>query len=123
VMKYNSITRNGGQRIGSPLLVVHGQNDPLVDFNLTAQAVNATVSLYPSSQLQVLRLPNTTHVSALTGSQRVWMDWIADRFAGLGVKPYSDSSDSTAFLARPASAYVSELNWYVGLATESYETP
>ncbi|PQE13484.1 secretory lipase protein [Rutstroemia sp. NJR-2017a WRK4] len=123
VIKYNSITRNGGQKIGGPLLVVHGEIDPLIDFNLTAEAVNATVSLYSSSQLEFLRLPNTTHVSALTGSQRVWMDWIAGRFAGLEVKPYSESSDSTVVHARPASTYGSELNWYIELATESYETP
>lgn len=123
VTRYNSITRNGGHRISGPLLIVHGESDPLLNFELTVEAVNATVSLYPSSQLEFLRLPNTSHVPALTGSQRVWMDWVADRFAGLDVEPFNENSTSTAVLARPASAYVPELNWFVGLATEPYQTP
>ncbi|KAK8910762.1 hypothetical protein ACHAO1_006304 [Botrytis cinerea] len=123
VKKYNLITKSGGRRILGPLLVVHGEDDPLLKFELTVNAVNATVSLYPSSQLEFLRLPNTSHVPALTGSQRVWMDWIADRFSGLEVESFNENSTSTAVLARPASAYAPELNWFVGLATEPYQTP
>jgi hypothetical protein len=103
------------------MLVIHGKADPLLSVDLTISAVNATVSLFPASEIDFHLLPNTSHVPALTGSQRIWMDWIAERFKGESVKAYSETI--TADLARPPSAYSPELNWYIGLATESYETP
>jgi pimeloyl-ACP methyl ester carboxylesterase len=123
VLKYNSLTANGGRKISAPLLVIHGENDQLVNFQVTVDAVNNTTSLYPQSQLEFLRLPNTSHIAALTGSQPVWMDWVADRFAGLEVKFFNKTSICTAQHARPITAYSPDLNWFVGLATQPYETP
>ncbi|TVY93728.1 hypothetical protein LAWI1_G001868 [Lachnellula willkommii] len=121
VQKYQALTANGGKEIAGPMLVVHGEADPLLDVNLTKSAVQETVSRFPSSQLDFHLLPNTSHVPALTGSQSIWMDWIAERFKRSPVLPYS--GPITAVLARPASSYSPELNWFVGLATQSFETP
>ncbi|KAM3082874.1 hypothetical protein ACMFMF_002523 [Clarireedia jacksonii] len=125
VLKYINLTANYNQQIGGPLLIIHGETDPLLNINLTVTAVNATTSRYPTSQLEFLRLPNTSHIPAITGAQSVWMDWIADRFKGVSVLPFNKNKKAItqAVLARPAAAYAPELNWYVELATESYETP
>jgi pimeloyl-ACP methyl ester carboxylesterase len=125
VRKYNNLTANYDQKIGGPLLIVHGEADPLLSINLTVAAISATTSKYPTSQLEFLRLPSTSHNAALTGGQSVWMDWIADRFKGVPVLPFSKNKKAIteAGVARPAAAYVPELNWYIELATESYETP
>ncbi|PQE17199.1 secretory lipase protein [Rutstroemia sp. NJR-2017a BVV2] len=125
VRKYNNLTANYDQKIGGPLLIVHGEADSLLSINLTVAAVSATISRYPTSQLEFLRLPSTSHNAALTGGQSVWMDWIADRFKGVPVLPFNKNKRAIteAVVARPASAYVPELNWYIELATESYETP
>ncbi|PQE26161.1 secretory lipase protein [Rutstroemia sp. NJR-2017a BBW] len=125
VRKYNNLTANYDQKIGGPLLVVHGEADPLLNINLTVTAITATTSRYPSSQLEFLRLPSTSHNAALTGGQSVWMDWIADRFKGVPVLPFNKNKKAIteAGVARPGSAYVPEVNWYIELAMEPYETP
>jgi len=103
------------------MLVIHGQADLNLDVNLTIAAVNETVSLFPLSEISLHLLPNTAHVAAMTGSQHVWMEWIADRFAGRPAKSYSGAS--VAVPARPTSSYSPEINWYIGHATESFHTP
>lgn len=113
MLKYTSITANGGQKISEPLLVIHGEGDNGLDFRLTKKAVDETVSRFPASQLQFVQLPHSTHGGALTGSQRVWMEWIADRFAGKPAEAFNENSTSVLVPARPASAYVLDRNWVI----------
>lgn len=80
--KHQHLTSNGGKAIKGPLLVTHGKSDPVLSATVVENAVKKTVDRFPSSQIQYVSLPNVTHVSALAASQRLWMDWIADRFAG-----------------------------------------
>lgn len=121
VRKFQDLVANGGKKIAGPLLVIHGQADANIDVNLIIAAVNETVSLFPSSEINFHLLPKTSHVATPTGSQHVWMDWIADRFAGRQAKPYQGAS--VAVPARPASSYSPELNWYIERATKSFHAP
>lgn len=119
--KYADLTRNGGKQIEGPLLVIHGEADPM---NLPASvdsAVQKTAELFPKSQLEYVSLPHVTHQPALAGSQRLWMSWIRDRFAGVHVEPGFMRTQLTS--ARPGDAYHSGQNWYLQPATQFYHAP
>lgn len=80
--RYLHEVENGGRAVGGPLLVIYGETDLQVSIKGTVDAVEETGRLFPGSQLEFVRLPGVSHVPAMTATQRVWMDWIADRFAG-----------------------------------------
>ena len=119
--RYLHEVENGGREIGGPLLVIHGESDFQVNIKGTVDAVEETKRLFPDSQLEFVRLPGVSHVPAMTASQRVWMDWIADRFAGREVK--KGVTTRTLSAARPEASYQQEHNWYLEAATEPYHAP
>ncbi|KAK3169218.1 hypothetical protein OEA41_008601 [Lepraria neglecta] len=121
LQKHGKLTSNGGKPIKGPLLVIHGESDRMNSPAAVKIAVEKTASLFPSSQLEVIWLPHVTHAPALGASQRLWMDWIADRFAGVEVKPGCQTSQLAS--ARPAMAYHKEQNWYLEAASQFYHTP
>lgn len=111
---------NGGQEISGPLLILQGTDDEILNFNVTVQQVENTITRFPNSEIQFTALPNIKHIPALQASQPQWMDWIADRFAS---KSTSGFSNTTASPARPATAQQSTLNYFVAVVTEIFETP
>lgn len=121
IRKYGLSTANGGKPIKGPLLVIHGESDVMNSAVTVADAVERTADIFPSSQLEFVSLPHVTHTPALGASQRLWMDWIRDRFAGVEVKPRYQRSSLTS--ARPDTAYHKEMNWYLEPATQFYHTP
>lgn len=127
-IKYNDLIMNGGKEIAGPLLIIHGEEDPLINFHLTEKAVYDTVKTYPNSQLEFLRLPNT-HDSAITDSQWVWMDWIKERFDGREVGRCREANgdrkvkwDRNIALGRPEETYGFETTFYLAHVTEIYHT-
>lgn len=121
IQEWQALTVSGGREIAGPLLVFHGENDPILTFNLTVAAVEDTILKFPNSQIEFIALPNVTHVPSLQAAQPLWMDWIAARFAG---EPISNSSVlSTAEPAKPLEAQETAFNYYIGLATEFYQIP
>ena len=121
IQKFQSLTANGHTRIEGPLLVLHGEADPILSIQMTIDAVNQISELFPLSQLNFISLSNVSHVPAMTSSQRLWMEWIGDRFAGRPAEP--QCKRSTLAPAKSGMSYQPELNWFVGLATEFYQTP
>ena len=121
VQKYQAMISNGGKKIAGPLLVVHGAADDKLSSAATTAAVDKTAEAFPESQLEYLLIPNVTHVPALQASQRLWMEWIADRFAGREVKHQVQRRELTG--ARPAASYQKEQNWYLEPATQFYHAP
>ena len=122
LQKYNSLASQGGKKIGSPLLVVHGEDDERLDVNATTEAVEGTSKNFPSSQIECVLLPGITHTPALTASLKLWMDWIADRFAGKEIE--SGHQRITKLTpARPTACYKGEQNWYMEAATQFYHAP
>lgn len=111
-------TSNGGNAIKGPLLITHGKSDPVLSVAVVDAAVKRTCDLFPSSQIEYISLPGVTHVSALAASQRLWMDWIAARFAGENVKSTYDCYELAN--ARPESSQQSAQNWYLESATQPY---
>ena len=120
-LQYQALTSNGGKAINGPLLVTHGKSDPVLSVAVVENAVKRTADLFPSSQIEYASLPNVTHVSALAASQRLWMDWIGDRFAGRVVESTCHSHELAC--ARPDDSRQSDQNWYLESATQPYHAP
>ena len=121
VQSYHARISNGGKPIKGPLLVIHGESDDRISSKSAIESANATAELYPSSQLELVVIPNVTHVPALQASQRLWMEWIADRFAGREAE--SGYKHTKLSPARPSASYQSEQNWYIAPATDFYHAP
>lgn len=121
IQKYNKNASLAGKEIAGPLLVVHGQADDRLGVAHVTSAVQSTIKSFPQASIDYVVLPSVTHAPALTASQRIWMDWIADRFAGRELQPGLRRTKLTP--AKPIETYQSELNWYVTPATQSYHTP
>jgi len=116
---WQNLTANGGKPVAGPFLVLQGESDPLVPYPITTAAVNSTCTAYPKTQLEYVTFANVTHIPVLFASQRIWLDWIDDRFAD---KVVSEGCQSSRFnSARPYQNYQAETNWYLGYATQAYE--
>ncbi|MCJ1272069.1 hypothetical protein MMC22_011976 [Lobaria immixta] len=120
VQKYQDLTTTGGRPIAGPLLVIHGDDDPVVAFQLTNRAVDRTCELYPQSQLEFARFAGVTHTPVMYASQRIWLKWIEDRFAGVAAPRECHRSNFSS--ARPYRYYQKELNWFLEFATAPYQT-
>ena len=121
VQKYRELIMNGGKELGAPLLVIHGDADPLLSPAVVTAAVKKTIELHPSSNLNFVMLPQVTHTPALTAAQSLWMDWIADRFGGRTLD--NGPRQSRLTLARPGKSYQAEQNWFLEPATQFYQAP
>ncbi|KAL8832880.1 MAG: hypothetical protein Q9170_004700 [Blastenia crenularia] len=121
LQSFNQAISNGGKEISGPLLVIHGESDEGISEAVTSQAVEETSELFPSSQLEYFPLLGVSHVPALQASQRLWMEWIADRFAGREVT--QGVQRSSLPMARPTTSYQKVQNWYLEAATEPYHAP
>ena len=119
--KFQEMTSNGGKAIAGPLLVIHGKDDPALPISATDSAVDETAKRFPSSQIEYVSLPGVTHVSALSASQHIYMDWIQNRFAGREVPVGAHRRELSA--ARPEKSRQGEQNWYLSLATQPYHAP
>lgn len=116
---YTNLTANGGRPISGPLLVLQGSADQIVNFALTTNAVDQTCALYPQSQLEYATFANVSHVPVMYAAQRLWLQWIEDRFAGAPAPRECRRSDYES--ARPAVSYQREPNWFLGFATLPYQ--
>ena len=123
VQQYQDMVLNGGKAIGCPLLVIHGAADPRVSAATARAAVERTKASFPEAQIEMAILPGVTHTPALTAGQRLWMEWIADRFAGKPFEKQVSECSKVVEPARPIDRYAGEQNWYLAPATEFYHAP
>lgn len=121
VQRFQSHTETGRKSIAGPLLVIFGETDPRVKPEVCTGAVEETARLYPDAKLKYLLLPEITHTPALSASQSIWMDWIADRFRGVEVKAGYELIKPK--MLRPKEKYAMEQNWWVAPATEYFHAP
>ncbi len=119
VQAWQNLTVNGGKRIAGPLLVLQGEADPSIPFPLTTAGVQRTCQAFPKSRLEYVSFANVTHVDLMFASQRVWLDWIEDRFADRPVAVGCRTSRLES--ARPYQDYLVERNWYLEYVTQPYE--
>ena len=116
---FENLTVNGGLPIAGPLLVIQGDADQAIPFDVTTDAYNNTCSLFPDSQIEYTVFAGITHSSAMYVSQQIWLDWVADRFAGREVLRHCQRSDYVSI--REASSYQVDLNWFLEPALQPYE--
>ncbi|CAO1597582.1 hypothetical protein XANCAGTX0491_001389 [Xanthoria calcicola] len=114
-----SKTSNGGKAIAGPLLVLQGLADVNMDAGTTTRAVQATCKAFPVSALQYQTWEGVTHNPIMFAAQQVWLQWIADRFAGLPVSSGCQERMHRPFL--PQKRYQEDANWIVEEETEIYK--
>lgn len=108
-----------GLPVAGPLLILEGEADLITRQVGQEKAINTTCSLYPDSRLEYKTFANVTHVPVMYASQRVWLDWIRDRFAG--VETPSGCRRSRVESARPYYEYQEEVIWLIQQAKQAYE--
>ena len=119
VQAFQNLTANGQHPVAGPMLVIEGEADNLVPLNLTTAAVDNVCKSYPKTHLEYTTLVNVTHIPAVYASQRQWLAWIGDRFAGKETVPGCSRSGLAS--PRPYQYYQKEENWYIKAATQTYE--
>ena len=104
-------TANGGKAIAGPFLVLQGLADLTIDAGTTTQAVRTTCNAFPRSQFEYQTWEGVDHGPVMYAAQQVWLQWIADRFAGKRVSSGCREISQTALL--PQSQYQKGINWIV----------
>ena len=120
VNAYGKLIKSGGAKIAGPLLVLQGEADNIVPYLQTSVAVNETCSAFGDSTLEYATFANVTHVPVLAAAQRLWLDWIRDRFAGIKIP--GGCSAKRYVSARPYQYYQAETSYYLMWADAAYET-
>jgi pimeloyl-ACP methyl ester carboxylesterase len=122
VQAWTRIASSGGKNIAGPLLVLQGLADTTVPEIVTTAAVEATRTVYPNASIEYLRFDGVDHVPAMYASQRIWLDWVADRFLGKASRSgYTNATYGSANTAMPLGAYQGNLNYFLEYVTAPYE--
>ncbi|KAF4634472.1 hypothetical protein G7Y89_g3631 [Cudoniella acicularis] len=120
VQNYQNIVENGGKAISAPLLVIHGEADVTLGYNLTTAAVEKTAKLYPETSIEYVRVSGASHIGGMTSCQWLWMDWIAQRFQGVPAESGLTNKELKAPM--PGLSYQINQNWWVAPVTAFYQT-
>jgi pimeloyl-ACP methyl ester carboxylesterase len=115
---FTNLTAAGGHPISGPMLVLQGTADSAVNYIITTFAVETTCALYPDSWIEYVVVEGSSHVPSLYASQQIWLEWIADRFAGVPVEKGCSRRNISSL--RPVAAYQAELEYYLQIALEPY---
>ncbi|CAG8954099.1 hypothetical protein HYFRA_00009203 [Hymenoscyphus fraxineus] len=121
VKKFLSVTSNGRKPISGPLLVIHGDLDTRVSFEVAEEAVEETAMMFPDADIEFLHLEGVNHESAMVSVQWEWMDWIQRRFEGVPTE--KGLRRKVVKAVRPVEAYQRDVNWYIAPSTNFWETP
>ncbi|KAL1638726.1 hypothetical protein SLS58_008649 [Diplodia intermedia] len=106
---------------GAPLLVLQGTGDPIVVPAQTAESVRRACAANPESAVEVVTFEGVTHVPVMYAGQRVWLDWVEDRFRGVPVEK-GCRNRTLAGLRAEEGAYLEESNFVLDWVTEGYQT-
>lgn len=113
-----------GEDVGgvqTPLLVLQGDADPIVVPGQTAESVRRACEANPESSVELVSFENVTHVPVMFAGQRVWLDWVADRFNGVPVEK-GCRNRTLGPLRREEGAYLEETNFVLEWVTQGYQT-
>lgn len=114
----------GGEDVGgvqTPLLVLQGEADPIVVPGQTAESVRRACEANAESSVELVSFENVTHVPVMFAGQRVWLDWVADRFNGVPVEK-GCRNRTLGPLRREEGAYLREANFVLEWVTQGYQT-
>ncbi|KAL8644725.1 MAG: hypothetical protein Q9226_007622 [Calogaya cf. arnoldii] len=116
---YQNLVSAGGKEIAGPMLVLQGTTDTLVPVNITTQYVNLTSQSCPESAIEYIIYEGAEHIPSMYTSQRDWLGWIEDRFAGKNVT--SGLKTTLKRSALPQTNYQADLNWFLDPVTEMFQ--
>ena len=120
LQSYRNLTTNGGRSVGGPLLIIHGDADNVVPYPVIAAAVDQTCKKYQDAQLEFETFAHATHEPVMYASQRIWLKWIEDRFAGVSTPRQCVKTNYSN--PRPYKYYQPETNWYIQKDTAFYQS-
>ncbi|KAF9640793.1 putative secretory protein [Lasiodiplodia theobromae] len=113
-----------GEDVGgveTPLLVLQGDADSIVVPGQTAESVRRACEANAESSVELVSFENVTHVPVMFAGQRVWLDWVADRFNGVPVEK-GCRNRTLSPLRREEGAYLEETNFVLEWVTQGYQT-
>ncbi|KAL8761229.1 MAG: hypothetical protein Q9184_002633 [Pyrenodesmia sp. 2 TL-2023] len=116
---FQNLVRLGGKEIAGPMLVLQGTSDTLTPVITTTKYVNLTSELHPRSAIDYITYEGVEHIPTMYTSQRDWLGWIEDRFAGRTVKRGLRTVEKRSAL--PQTNYQVDLNWFLEYQTERYQ--
>ncbi|GME46410.1 Secretory lipase, partial [Neofusicoccum parvum] len=112
----------GGRELaagGRPLLVMQGVEDPFVLAEWTGRAVGRTCAAFPGSSVEYATFEGVGHVPVMYAGQRVWLDWVADRFAGV---PLGGGCRNSSYgSVRDVDSYLKDFNYFLEPVTSPYQ--
>ena len=118
---YQNLVATGGKEIAGPLLVLQGTADTLIPVTVTTRIANLTSEAYPKSAIEYITYEGAEHIPIMYTSQREWLRWIEDRFAGKKVARGLKTVERKSVL--PQTNYQPDLNWILQPVGESFLAP
>lgn len=115
---YAHLMANSGRLFAGPMLVLQGTADSVVPAASIESAVNKTCENYPHGKLEFATFKDVEHVPVMYVSQRIWLDWIGDRFAGK--EAAAPCSRREYHPTRMEESYQKQLGFYLEFATQPY---
>lgn len=119
VQAYQNLTQNGNRPIAGPMLILQGTKDPAVPESVTTSIVDKMCSKNSHDSIEYIRFQDVGHTPTCYASRRIWLEWIAARFAG--TPPPAGCHRELIKSALPYSQYQYETNFFIEYAMESYE--
>lgn len=90
----------GGRALGGPMLILQGSNDTVVGFAGAQLGFNSTCSVQANNvSVEFVTVVGQNHNPSLYASQRLWLQWIEDRFNGKPTKQGCSTSELTSAFA------------------------
>lgn len=119
ILAYQNLTQNGNRAIAGPMLIMQGTADPAVPESVTTSVVDTMCSKKLGSSVNYVRFEGVGHTPTCYASRRIWLDWIAARFAG---EPLASGCHRDLIRsALPYKNYQFETNFVLKYATLKYE--
>ncbi|KAL7893549.1 Alpha/Beta hydrolase protein [Trichoderma sp. SZMC 28014] len=81
VQEFRNRTDIGGRQFAGPLLVLVGEIDSTIPYELIEEVVDETCKLARNEELHYMKFGQMNHFPLIQASQHVWMDWIKDRLS------------------------------------------
>ncbi|KAL8906363.1 MAG: hypothetical protein Q9207_002075 [Kuettlingeria erythrocarpa] len=119
VKAFQDLVAVGGKGIAGPLLVLQGTGDTLLPAPITTKYVNLTSVIHPESSIDYITYEGAEHIPTMYTSQKDWLEWIEDRFAGKTVAGGLRTVERRSAL--PQTRYQPDVNWFLEFQTERYQ--
>ncbi|RYP67449.1 hypothetical protein DL771_007227 [Monosporascus sp. 5C6A] len=111
VEAFDNLTSNIGRPFAGPMLVLQGTGDSSVNVTGVEAAVNATCEAVPDAQIEIVEFEGVSHTPVMYAGQQIWLDWIADRFAGKRAPAGCQKRLFSPLL--DVESYLKDRNWFL----------